>query len=503
MSSRPSSSIIGTVLSGRYRLEAKLGSGGMSTVYLARDDTLDRPVAVKVMHREMSEQEDQLQRFRQEARAVAKLTHPNVVSVIDAGEDGGHPYIVFEYVKGETLKQRIGRVGALDTQEAIAYAIEVGRGLSVAHARNMVHRDIKPQNVLIDEEGRAKLTDFGISRQLEQDGVTATGRVLGTTDYVAPEQAMGKGADPRSDIYSLGVVLYEMLVGQVPFHADSQVGVAMKHVNEELPDVQRRRPEASAAVALVVERSTAKSPAERYQTVAEMIDDLQTALEVEAARAGSTTGEATSVLDAVPPPKRKLSGRGRWSWAAVALLVLVGGGALLAVQLISSGIGGGGANKGKGGTVAISGATDYDPQGDGEEIGGKVELAADGDPTGTAWETEHYDSDTFAGTKIGPEPGVGVYVTATSPATPRRMIVRGPTPGWDAQVYAAPAGPPSELSGWGEPVGEVSEAEETQEIDLTVRQPSTYFLVWFTKASEARDQEGRYQIEVSDIKLLD
>ena len=230
--------MIGTVLSGRYRLEAKLGSGGMSTVYLARDTTLDRPVAVKVMHREMSEQADQLERFRQEARAVAKLSHPNVVAVIDAGEDGGYPYIVFEYVEGETLKARINRVGALDVQEALAYAIEIARGLTVAHARNMVHRDIKPQNVLIDAEGRAKLTDFGISRQLEQDGMTATGRVLGTTDYVAPEQAMGRGADQRSDIYSLGVVLYEMLIGHVPFHADSQVGVAMKHVNEELPDVQ-------------------------------------------------------------------------------------------------------------------------------------------------------------------------------------------------------------------------------------------------------------------------
>ena len=341
--------MIGTVLSGRYRLEAKLGSGGMSTVYLAKDETLDRPVAVKLMHREMSEQPDQLERFRQEARSVAKISHPNVVSVIDAGEDHGYPYIVFEYVEGETLKQRIARIGALDIQEAIAYAIEIARGLSIAHARNLVHRDIKPQNVLIDDEGRAKLTDFGISRQLEQDGMTATGRVLGTTDYVAPEQAMGRAVDPRSDIYSLGVVLYEMLVGQVPFHADSQVGVAMKHVNEDLPDVQRRRPEVSAAVALVVERSTAKDPAERYQDVGEMIDDLETALEVEAARAGSTTGEATSILDAVPAPKRKLSSRGRWSWAAIALLVLVGGGALLATKLISDGIGGGGANQGKGG----------------------------------------------------------------------------------------------------------------------------------------------------------
>ena len=495
--------MIGTVLSGRYRLEAKIGSGGMSTVYLARDQTLDRQVAVKVMHREMSEQPEQLERFRQEARAVAKLSHPNVVSVIDAGEDGGHPYIVFEYVEGETLKQRIGRDGALDPQEAIAYAIEIARGLSVAHARKMVHRDIKPQNILIDAEGRAKLTDFGISRQLEQDGMTATGRVLGTTDYVAPEQAMGHGADPRSDIYSLGVVLYEMLVGQVPFSADSQVGVAMKHVNEELPDVQRRRPEVSAAVALVVERSTAKDPGRRYQHVGEMVDDLSTALEVEAARAGSTTGEATSVLDALPAPKRKLSGRGRWSWAAIGGLLLVAGGALLAVYLISSGnFGGGGAERGSGKPVKIDGATDYDPEGDGEEVGSKVELAVDGNPTGTAWETEHYDSDTFAGTKTGPDPGVGIYVTTSSPVSPNKMIVRTATPGWDAEVFAAASGPPEELSGWGEPVGSVVAASSTQEIDLRVSHPSTYFLLWFNKASEARDQPGRYQVEISNIELL-
>src|ERR671920_303658 len=313
--------LTGTVLSGRYRLEQKLGSGGMSTVYLARDETLERWVAVKSLHREISDQPDQIERFRREARTVAQLSHPNVVAVIDAGEDGGHPYIVFEYVEGETLKQRINRIGALDAQEALAYAIEVARGLTVAHARNMVHRDIKPQNVLIDAEGRAKLTDFGISRQLEQDGMTATGRVLGTTDYVAPEQAMGHPVDQRSDVYSLGVVLYEMLVGQVPFSADSQVGVAMKHVNEELPDVQQRRPELSAAAAMVVERATAKDPDQRYQKVSELIDDLSTALEVEAARAGSTTGEATSVLEAVAPAERKLGGGGgRRSWLAIGAL---------------------------------------------------------------------------------------------------------------------------------------------------------------------------------------
>jgi hypothetical protein len=252
----------------------------------------------------------------------------------------------------------------------------------------------------------------------------------------------------------------------------------------------------------VVERSTAKDPGERYQHVGEMVDDLSTALEVEAARAGSTTGEATSVLDAVPAPKRKLSRGGRWSWAAVIGLLLVVAASLLAVKLISDGIGGGGANKGKGSTVAIASATDYDPQGDGEEVGSKVELAVDGDPTGTAWETEHYESDTFAGTKTGPDPGVGVYVTASSPVKPAKMIVRTPTPGWDAQVFAAPSGPPEDLSEWGEPVGTAIEASSTEEIDLAVTTPSRYFLLWFNKASEARDQYGGYQVEISDIKLL-
>jgi len=507
VSNRPptSSQMIGTVLSSRYKLEAKLGSGGMSTVYLARDTTLDRQVAVKVLHREMSEQADQLERFRQEARAVAKLSHPNVVAVIDAGEDGGHPYIVFEYVEGETLKQRINRVGALDAQEALAYAIEVARGLTVAHNRNMVHRDIKPQNVLIDSEGRAKLTDFGISRQLEQDGMTATGRVLGTTDYVAPEQAMGHPVDQRSDVYSLGVVLYEMLTGGVPFQADSQVGVAMKHVNEELPDVQQRRPELSAAAALVVERATAKDPGERYQQVGELIDDLATALEVEAARAGSTTGEATSVLEAVPPTERKLSRGGGWSRLALVLLVLAFAGAVAAVILISSGNGpggGGGALKNKGSPVALAEAADYDPQGDDEEDPEAVSLAVDGDPTGTTWSSEHYDTEDFAGTKTGPNPGVGLYVVAKATTTPREMLVKS-TPGWDAEIYAAAAGPPEDLSEWGEPVGEVSDAKEFEEIELDLPSPAKYFLIWFTKAAPSRDQEGRYQIEISDVKLID
>ncbi|HEY0318400.1 MAG TPA: hypothetical protein VGC49_08915, partial [Solirubrobacterales bacterium] len=299
-------------------------------------------------------------------------------------------------------------------------------------------------------------------------------------------------------------VLYEMLVGQVPFHADSQVGVAMKHVNEELPDVQQRRPEISAAAAMVVERATAKERSQRYQAVGEMIDDLSTALEVEAARAGSTTGEATSVLEAVPPAKRKLSSRARWSWAAVALAILVAAGALGAVQLISSGGagGGGGALKNKGTPVPIESATDFDPQGDGQEDPETVSLAVDANPTGTAWTSEHYDSADFAGTKTGPDPGVGLYVTTDSPAQPSRMVVKG-APGWDAQIYAAASGPPEELAEWGEPVGEVAEADETQEIEIDVPKPSRYFLIWFNKAAPSRDQVGRYQLEISDVMLIE
>src|ERR687894_491976 len=229
-----------TQIAGRFRLDEKIGSGGMSTVYLAFDPTLERWVAIKMMHRDISTDPDQLERFRREARAVARLSHPHVVTVIDAGEDDGTPYIVFEYIEGETLKDRIRRLGRLPVLEAVAYAVEIGRALYAAHAQRLVHRDVKPQNVLIDAEGRAKVTDFGIARSLEAHGLTATGRVLGTTDYVSPEQALGHEVTEQSDVYSLGIVLFEMLTGDVPFKADSQVAVAMKHVKEPLPDIRMR-----------------------------------------------------------------------------------------------------------------------------------------------------------------------------------------------------------------------------------------------------------------------
>ena len=276
----------------------------MSTVYRAFDTVLERQVAIKLMHREIAGDSDQLERFRREARAVAQLNHPHIVGVIDAGEEGDPdhptPYIVFEYVEGETLKQRIRRNSRLSIAESIAYAIEIARALGAAHERQIVHRDVKPQNVLIDEEGAAKVTDFGIARTLHQEGLTADGRVLGTTDYVSPEQALGRPVTGQTDLYSLGIVLFEMLTGDVPFKGENQIAVAMKHVREDLPDVQLRRPEVSAALAAVLDRATAKDLDRRYPDAQAMIADLEDVLATETARTGHVTGEATTVLRSLP-----------------------------------------------------------------------------------------------------------------------------------------------------------------------------------------------------------
>ena len=489
------------MLSGRYRLESKLGSGGMSTVYLAMDEVLDRPVAVKLLHREISEEADQLERFRREARAAARLSHPNLVGVIDAGEDDGRPYIVFEYIEGHTLKRRIQEEGGLPVDEAVAYAIEIGRGLIAAHARKLVHRDVKPQNVLIDPDGRAKVTDFGIARSLEQKGMTATGRVLGTTDYVSPEQAMGEDVDERSDVYSLGIVLYEMLTGDVPFRAETQVGVAMKHVNEPLPDVQAKRPEVSAALASVVDRATTKDPRDRYATVAQMVRDLEQTLEVEAARRGGTSGEATSVLDSVPSSRRRLGGGRRMSGIGIAMGIV--GIALIAAAIIFGGkhldIGGGGGSSG-GASAEVrlpdDAASEFDPEADGRETGTQ-RLAIDSNPTGTAWTTEHYDTQDFGGLKDG----VGLSIDAGASVNATSIEIRSPTPGWDASIYEVNGSPPDSFSGWGQPVANVSDGGGNETIRLPGK-PAQSFLIWITKPPQAKDDPGRYQMEISDVRIL-
>jgi serine/threonine protein kinase len=483
--------VIGTLLSGRFRLDEKIGSGGMSTVYLAFDPTLERWVAIKMMHRDISTDPDQLERFRREARAVARLSHPHVVTVIDAGEDDGTPYIVFEYVEGETLKERISRLGRLPVSEAVAYAIEIGRALSCAHSHRLVHRDVKPQNVLIDLDGRAKVTDFGIARSLEAQGLTATGRVLGTTDYVSPEQAMGHDVTEQSDIYSLGICLYEMLTGEVPFRADTQVAVAMQHVREPLPDVQRRRPEISAALAAVIERATAKETRNRYATVDAMVHDLEQVLAIEAARTGETSGEATTVLRSLPGDTAEFApGRLRHPRRALALSVLV---LAIAAGLIAWFATRTETGPGEGATAPTPGlstvnltsdaASDYDPEGDGEESPEAARNAIDGNKT-TNWDTETY-SGGFAGSN---KSGVGLYVDAGQPIRARQLDLVTATPGFHAEVHAANT-VPGQIRDWTR-VSPRREVSQVQRFRLDTRGTGyRYYLLWIVELPEGNKAE--------------
>src|SRR4051794_28773722 len=500
--------LVGTQLNGRYRLDSQVGAGGMSTVYKAFDMTLERPVAIKLLHRDIAADSDQLERFRREARAVAQLSHPHIVTVIDAGEDDGRPYIVFEFVAGETLKQRIKRLGRLPIDEAVAYAIEIARALGAAHSRNIVHRDVKPQNVLIDEEGRAKVTDFGIARTLDDEGLTADGRVLGTTDYVAPEQALGHDVNGQSDIYSLGVVLYEMLTGDVPFHGENQVSVAMKHVREDMPDVAVRRPEISASLGSVLDRMTDKDLGRRYPDAQTLVPDLEDALAIEAARSGRSTGEATAVLRTLPEgTRRRLPLRLRWRLPlalvllagaiTVALVVLLGNEAVDRAQKGT----GSGTIKAPPGTRIVSvrstSAHDFDPMGDGEEHHERARLAVDRVP-GTFWTTESYSGGQITKQEAGGRtPGVGIYVDAKPDVNATRMEIQS-TPGWRAELYAAPDGPPprklddswTRIGG-----GRVSRAKQRFALNTDGRR-YRYYLVWIT----ALPQDARL-VQIDEIVL--
>ncbi|MGI8558808.1 MAG: protein kinase domain-containing protein [Solirubrobacteraceae bacterium] len=484
---------VGTLLSGRYLLEEQVGIGGMSRVYRALDTLLERHVAIKTLNREIASDSDQLERFRREARAVAQLSHPHIVRVIDAGEDSGTAYIVFEYVGGETLKAQIRRLGRLEIPAALAYAIEIARALSCAHDREIVHRDVKPQNVLIDPEGSAKITDFGIARTLTEEGLTADGRVLGTTDYVSPEQAMGQPVTGQSDLYSLGIVLYEMLCGEVPFAAGNQVAVAMKHVREEIPDVQERRPEISAALASVVDRATEKDVRRRYPDAGAMIADLEEVLAIETARSGAATGEVTSVLRTLPSSARRrlplrLRSPSRVVASLAALAVLAAG----AIVLLATNT-----HRGTGVPPTISAppaeqpvslaadsAHDYDPYGDKIEHPEQTQFVVDSDPN-SAWNTETYQNGNLA------KPGVGIYLDASPGVSARSIVIETPTPGFSAQIFVYKAKPSASppAAGLGQPLASVRFVHRRESIPLdTAGDTFRYYLVWITKLPANADR---------------
>jgi eukaryotic-like serine/threonine-protein kinase len=516
--------LLGTSLGGRYRLDARIGQGGMSTVYRAFDTVLERPVAIKLMNREVASDSDQLERFRREARAVARLNHAHIVTVIDAGEDPvegdsgngaarGVPYIVFEHVDGETLKDLVRREGPLEVTQALAYVIELARALGAAHERSIVHRDVKPQNVLLTPEGSAKITDFGIARTLTEHGLTLDGRVLGTTDYVSPEQALGQPVTGQSDIYSLGIVLYELLTGSVPFTGESPVAVAMRHVRETVPDVQTRRPDVSAATAAIVDRATAHDLERRYPDIPTMLIELEEALAIEAARSGQATGEVTSVLRSLPgPARRRLPWRmrhpARWLASFALLAVIVTLVLVAAGEQARRGTGTAPGAVARPGLVAVSlaqnAAHDYNPFGTGPEDPEGADLAIDSDPS-TSWSTAHYYDGTL---KKAGGVGVGLYVDASPGLAARQLEIQTPTPGFAVQIYVAneldlglPFGSSTPLTarGWIGPVGADTDIHNHDHLPLTLPggRRFRYYLVWLTTLPP-----GQQSASVSELTLF-
>lgn len=298
--------LIGKRISGRYKLLEMIGGGGMSNVYLAHDMILDRDVAIKVLRYDFSNEEELHRRFQREALSATSLTHPHIVNIYDVGEDDDIHYIVMEYVKGETLKEYILLNAPVSPTKSVKIMKQLTSAISTAHNNHIIHRDIKPQNILLDEEENVKVTDFGIAMALSATSYTQTNSVLGTVHYLSPEQARGGTATKQSDIYALGIVLFELLTGQLPFSGESAVSIALKHLQTETPSIRKIIPTIPQSIENVVLKATAKDPKDRYLSSEEMEADLATALSPE--RAGeekfvvAIDDDATKVLPVIKEP---------------------------------------------------------------------------------------------------------------------------------------------------------------------------------------------------------
>jgi hypothetical protein len=480
--------VVGELIAGRYELEELVGSGGMSSVYRARDRLLERSVALKILHEQFGRDDDSVERFRREARSVAQLTHPNIVTVIDRGAQNGRQFIVFEYVDGENLKELVEREGPLDVRTAIGLALQVARGLSFAHEQGLVHRDVKPQNVLLDADGQAKVTDFGIARSLDVDGMTITGTIMGTSNYIAPEQARGQPVDEQTDVYSLGCVLYELLAGDVPYEGDTFVAVAMRHVNDTVPSVREVRPDVPPALDDAIQRAMAKDPSERFESMAEFAAELE-ACYADLDRVGEG---ATAIVPgrAAPQPagpaRQRRRGRRRlWLFVllGVALAALIG--ALIGAFALGHDNEGGAAGRGtpaSGGPVHLRGVTAWDPHGDppGKEHNSEARYATDGDP-GTYWNTEHY-----SGAQLNKD-GVGVVLDAGRDVSPRMLQVTTTTDGFTAQIRAGDS-----ASGPFHRISPSATVNGTTRFPLHGR--GRYFVVWIT------DLGGNNSVDVNEVK---
>jgi serine/threonine-protein kinase len=457
------------VLGERYELEELVASGGMAQVWRGTDVVLRRRVAVKVLHPHLAADERFVARFRQEAVAAARLAHPGIVSIYDTCSESGTEAIVMELVPGRTLRQRLDDLTPIDPWQAAAIAAQVAEALDAAHRAGLVHRDVKPANVLLTDDGRVKVADFGIAKAIEQADLTQPGLMVGTAKYVAPEQVEGGPVDARTDIYSLGIVLYEMLCGRAPFEADTEAATALARLQRDPLRPRQVRPGVPRSLEDVTGRAMARAPEQRYATASELRAALLAAgaapspePDPASTSLAPSPGAATTVTPgpaatAEPPPAAAPSfGQTERGWLVPTLLLV-----LVAVALGIAGVllGRSGAGDLLGGVRdAITGTPDpvpvelraaaaFDPYGDDQEENGEdAANVLDGDPE-TTWSTQSYDDRDITLLK----PGVGLVLTAAERAALDQLTLTGPTTGWAASFYVADADPGS-FEGWGEPV---------------------------------------------------
>ena len=480
MSDRAFSLTTDRVLAGRYRLVGPIARGGMAEVWEGHDDVLARPVAVKILHPHLAEDEGFVERFRREAVAAARLSHPGIVATFDTGDDDGVTFIVMELVRGRTLRQALEDSAPLPTGTAVHIAAQVADALERAHRGGLVHRDVKPANILLcDEPGggvRVKVADFGIAKLQTGGGdLTQTGAVVGTAKYLSPEQVEGRSPDARSDVYALGVVLYEMLCGRPPFTADTELATALQHVRAEPVTPRQLRAGIPRPVEQIVLRAMAKDPDDRYRSAA----DLRGALL--AVDLGPDDADPMVVRDPTPPGGVvPLARSARRNWVPALLVgALVAGAVAVALAVLPSSDydGSGGTSRGTragGAVVDVTAAHSFDPLGDGDENEDGASLAVDG-RADTAWSTSRYNTRDFGNLKEG----VGLYILVSDNRPLRRLDVQSPTDDWAAAVYVADR-PGAELADWGAPVDRETAIDgRTVTFDLGGRRGGAV-LVWIT-----------------------